>query len=57
MNLSLVAKPGSVASKDHRGDKDVSSIRFKIQYQVVSIEPIKVYDELLKVTSLLYLMK
>ena len=30
-------------------DKDVPSVRFKIQYQMVSILPLKAYDDFLKV--------
>ena len=30
-------------------DKEVPSVRFKIQYQVVSILPLKTYDDFLKV--------
>jgi len=50
VTLSQSGKPSSAAGKE-RGDKDAPSIRFKIQYQVVSIEPIKVYDELIKVST------
>ena len=38
---------GSHALKEK--DKDAPSVRFKIQYQVVSILPLKAYDDFLKV--------
>ncbi len=47
VTLSPASKPGSTASKER--EKEMPSIRFKIQYQVVSVEPIKVYDEFIKV--------
>lgn len=45
MNTS--SKPNSAASKER--ERDPPSIRFKIQYHVISILPIKMYDYFLKV--------
>lgn len=42
-----VAKGSSTAAKEK--EKDVPSIRFKIHYHVVTIQPLKVYDDFLKV--------
>ena len=53
----MLTTPTSTACIRHASglkekDKDTPSVRFKVQYQVVSILPLKTYDEFLKVSDL-----
>lgn len=47
VNMAPSPKGSSATSKEK--DKDSPSIRLKIQYHVVSIQPLKVYEDFLKV--------